>query len=81
MKLTPAPREKDSACLDRIPLIDQIDIAWIIRCFCARVFVLFPAIKRENCLILRNFHTRYIGRIYFIADFGKSISQKFLKNH
>ena len=70
-----------STNLDKIPLIDQIDLAWIFHCFCAKVFVLFSAIKRENCLIVGNFHTRYIGRICFIADFGKWISRKFLKDH
>ena len=61
-----------------------IDLAWVFHCFCARVFVLCLAIKRESSLILRNICTRYFSRIYiqnYIADSGKWIPRKFLKDH
>ena len=46
--------------LYRIPLID---IAWVFHWFCARVFVLCLAIKRESSLIFRNIRARYFRGI------------------
>ena len=48
--------------------IPLIDLAWVFRWFCARVFVLCSAIKRESSLILRNIRTRYFGGIYIAVS-------------
>ena len=61
-----------------------VNLAWIFYSFCARVFVLFSDIKRESSPILRDFRTKYFGRIYvqdFIPESPKWISRKILKNH
>ena len=67
-----------------IILIERIDLAWKFHCFCARVFLLFLAIKRESSLFLRNFCIRYFGWIYvqdYIPCSRKGILQKCLKNN
>ena len=63
--------------LYRIPLID---LAWVFHWFCASVFVLCLAIKRESSLILQNICTKYFGEIYCTVS-GKCIPQKFVKDH
>ena len=55
--------------------IPLIDLAWVFHWFCARVFVLCLAIKRESSLILRNIRTRYFRGIYVTVS-GKCILHK-----
>ena len=61
--------------------IPLIDLAWVFHWFCARVFVLCLAIKRERNLILRNiWYQIYLGNICY--SFGKINSlRKFVKDH
>ena len=58
----------------------MIDLAWIFHWFCARVFVMCSAIKRESSLIFRNILTRYCGGTYVTVS-GKRIPRKFVKDH
>ena len=60
--------------------ISLINLAKTFHWFCATVFVLFSAMKRESSLILRYFRIRYFRRMYvqdYIPDFENEFHENF----